>query len=176
MTAEVLLDTSYVISLVDATRANHETAAKYYRQMLAESVPMYFSAIVAAEFGVKQPITDLPLQNFRHLNFNIPHGQRAAQLWNALGSRNDDTQRHVARDDVKLIAQACHERIPFILTEDASSLHRYCGRLRDNGACQVRSVVLAAGYDPGAFRLDGQQGLDLGEGGMSANATLEQSH
>jgi hypothetical protein len=162
MTAAVLLDTSYLISLVDAKRPHHQIAAKYYRQMLDESLPMYFSAIVAAEFGIKQPITDLPLQKLRHLPFNIPHGQRAAQLWTALGARNDGTQRHVARDDIKLIAQACHEDIAFILTEDASSLHRYCGRLRNGGACQVRSVVLSAGYEPGAFRVDGQKGLDLG--------------
>lgn len=163
MTVEVLLDTSYLISLVDARRPNHQTATKYFRQMLDESMPMYFSAIVAAEFGVKQPITDLPLPKFRHLPFNIPHGQRAAQLWNALGPRDDKTTCPVARDDIKLIAQACHERIPFLLTEDASSLHKYCKRLRDTGACQVRTILLSAGYDPGAFRLDGQQGLDLGD-------------
>ncbi len=163
MTAEVLLDTSYLISLVDATRPNHQTATRYFRQMLDEALPMYFSAVVAAEFGIKQPITDLPLQKFRHLPFNIPHGQRAAQLWNALGSRKDATPRPVARDDVKLIAQACHERIPFLLTEDASSLHKYCDRLRVAGECAVRSIVLSAGYDASAFRLDGQKGLDLSD-------------
>lgn len=163
MTVEVLLDTSYLISLVDARRPNHQTAAKYFRQMLDESLPMYFSAIVAAEFGIKQPIIDLPLQKFRHLPFNIPHGQRAAQLWNALGPRSGDTPRPVARDDVKLIAQACHERIPFILTEDASSLHKYCERLRETGVCRVQAIVLSAGYVPGAFRLDGQQEFDLGD-------------
>lgn len=47
MTVEVLLDTSYLISLVDANRPNHQTAAKYYRQMLNESLPMYFSAVAA---------------------------------------------------------------------------------------------------------------------------------
>lgn len=161
MTAAALLDTSFLISLVDAARPNHETASKYFRQMLDESLPIYFSAVVAAEFGIKLPITDLPLQKFRHLPFNIPHGQRAAQLWNALGPRDDDAPRPVARDDIKLIAQACHEQIPFILTEDASSLHKYCGRLREAGTCQVRSIVLSSGYDPSAFRLDGQQGFDL---------------
>jgi len=30
------------------------------------------------------------------------------------------------RDDVKLIAQASHEAIAFILTEDNSTLYRYC--------------------------------------------------
>ncbi|MEY2343184.1 PIN domain-containing protein [Acidithiobacillus sp. IBUN Pt1247-S3] len=65
MTAAVLLDTSFLISLVDQNRPNHETAVSYYRLMLDQQVPMYFSAIVAAEFAIKQPITDLPLKNFR---------------------------------------------------------------------------------------------------------------
>jgi len=41
---------------------------------------MYFSAVIASEFGIKQSIADLPLGNFRALNFNIPHGQRAAHI------------------------------------------------------------------------------------------------
>lgn len=160
MTPSVLLDTSYLITLVDHARPNHQAAAKYYRHMLAESIPMYFSAIVAAEFGIKQALTELPLKNFRQVPFNIPHGKKAAQLWNALGTF-DGVARHVARDDIKLIAQACHDEIPFVLTEDASSLKKYCDRLRNSGACQVKSILLSSGYDPSAFRLDGQQGLDL---------------
>lgn len=163
MTASVLLDTSFLISLVDQSRPNHDTAVKYYRLMLEEQVPMYFSAIVAAEFGIKQPITDLPLKNFLPIPFNIPHGQEAGRLWNTLGTRDSNTPRHVARDDVKLIAQACHEAIPFILTEDASTLHKYCERLKAAGQCQTRAITLAEGFDVCAFREDGQRGLNLHE-------------
>jgi len=73
MTASVLFDTSYLVTLVDQNRPHHAVAAKYYRLMLEQQVPMYFSAIVAAEFAIKQPITDLPLKNFRCIPFNIPH-------------------------------------------------------------------------------------------------------
>lgn len=52
MTAAVLLDTSFLISLVDASRPNHSVAAQYYRLMLEQQCPMYFSAIVAAEFAI----------------------------------------------------------------------------------------------------------------------------
>lgn len=65
MSASVLLDTGFLISLVNAKRAHHTAAQQYYRHMLQNNIPMYFSAIVAAEFGIKQPITDLPLNNFR---------------------------------------------------------------------------------------------------------------
>lgn len=161
MTASVLLDTSFLISLVDRNRPNHETAAKYYRLMLEQQVPMYFSAIVAAELAIKQPITDLPLKNFRAIPFNIPHGKEAGRLWNLLWSRDDAAPRSVARDDVKLIAQAIHETVPFILTEDVSTLNKYCERLRATGQSQLRAVTLSAGFDPCAFREDGQRGLSL---------------
>lgn len=161
MMASVLLDTSFLISLVDQNRANHDTAVKYYRLMLEQQVPMYFSAIVAAEFSIKQPITDLPLKNFRPIPFNIPHAKEAGRLWNVLGSRDPDAPRHVARDDVKLIAQAIHESIAFILTEDASTLCKYCERLKETGQSQMRAIKLADGFDPCAIREDGQRGLAL---------------
>lgn len=164
MTASVLLDTGFLISLVDKNRPNHNTAVAYYRLMLETQVPMYFSAIVAAEFGIKQPITDLPLKNFRQIPFNIPHGKLAAHLWNVLGPRDPDTPRAVVRDDVKLIAQACHESIPFILTEDTSTLHKYCERLKVAGQCQIQAIALKDGFDACAFREDGQRGLNLDEG------------
>ena len=161
MTASVLLDTSFLISLVDGSRPNHPTAAQYYRLMLEQQCPMVFSAIVAAEFAIGQPITDLPLKNFRPVPFNIPHAVEAARLWNALGNRDGGDNRAVVRDDIKLLAQAAHESIPFILTEDASTLHKYCERLRNAGMLRVRAVKLVCGFDSSALREDGQRGLGL---------------
>ena len=154
MTAAVLLDTSFLISLVDQKRLNHGVAAQYYRAMLEQQVPMYFSAIVAAEFEIKQAITDLPLKNFRSIPFNILHAREAGRLWNALGKRDAGDTRHVVRDDVKLIAQACRESIPFILTEDASTLYKYCKRLKEAGSAQIRALKLVDGKnDPLCSRL-----------------------
>ncbi|MBL8473841.1 MAG: PIN domain-containing protein [Rhodocyclaceae bacterium] len=161
MSTKVLLDTSFLISLVDRGRPNHGVAARYYRMMLDEQMPMYFSAIVAAEFEIGMPISDLPLKNFRPIPFNIPHGREAGRLWKMLGPRDEGDLRHVVRDDVKLIAQACHESIPFILTEDGSTLYKYCERLRAAGTVPTRAVKLVDGFDAAALRADGQRGLDL---------------
>ena len=159
MNTSVLLDTSFLISLVNGKRPNHTIAAQYYRLMLEQQVPMYFSAIVAAEFAIKQPITELPLKNFRPIPFNIPHSNESARLWNALGKRDDGDERAVVRDDVKLMAQAAHESIPFIMTEDTSTLYKYCERLRENGVLHVRAIKLVDGFDSCALREDGQRGL-----------------
>ena len=53
MSASVLLDTSYLITLVDANRPHHAIATQYYRHLIKSDVPIYFSAIVAAEFGIR---------------------------------------------------------------------------------------------------------------------------
>jgi predicted nucleic acid-binding protein len=93
MTPAALLDTSFLISLVDSARPNHTVAVKYYRLMLADAVPMYFSAIVAAELSIKQPIVDFPLRNFRTVPFSIPHAIEAGKLWNALRPRDTGDAR-----------------------------------------------------------------------------------
>ncbi len=161
MTAAVLLDTSFLISLVDRNRPNHTIATQYYRLLLEQQSPIYFSTIVAAEFSIKQPITDLPLKNFRAIPFNIPHSVESARIWNVLGRHDSGDNRAVVRDDVKLMAQAAHESIPFILTEDASTLYKYCERLRSLTGLNIRAIKLADGFDSCALRVDSQKGLDL---------------
>ncbi|MDO9269944.1 MAG: hypothetical protein Q7T96_12640 [Methylobacter sp.] len=161
MTASVLLDTSFLISLVDRNRPNHNIAVQYYKLLLEQKSPLYFSAIVAAEISIKQPITDFPLKNFRHIPFNIPHSIEAARIWNLLGGHDSGDNRSVVRDDVKLIGQALHEKIPFIVTEDASTLYKYCDRLRSSHKLNIRAIKLADGFDSCAFRLDGQKGIEF---------------
>lgn len=157
MTASALLDTSFLITLVNVNRQHHEVAKQLYRHMLQNDMQMYFSAIVAAEFGIKQEVADLPLSNFRILNFSVAHGQKAADLWNALGMRDESDSRSVVRDDVKLLAQASHEDIDFILTEDGSTLYKYCERLRQTGAVKTRALKLVDGFDASLLREDGQK-------------------
>lgn len=160
MSNGVVVDTSFLISLVDNNRPQHAVAAQYYRLALEQRVPMILSVIVAAEFAIKQPLTDLPLKQFRILPFNVPHAIQSAELWRQL-ERDDGDSRAVVRDDLKLLAQADKEGIPLILTEDARTLHKYCNRLRDRGVFQIRSVLLADGFDPSGLRNDGQRGLNF---------------
>lgn len=136
MTVGVLLDTSFLISLVTQKRSHHHVAQQYFRTILDQNIAVYFSAIVAGEFAIKQPITELPLKKFRTLPFEIPHAIEAARLFNALGSRDEGDIRHVVREDVKLIAQANYENIKFILTDDVSTLYKYCERLRTAGSAR----------------------------------------
>jgi hypothetical protein len=58
---------------------------------------------------------------------------------------------------MKIIAQALHEKIPFILTDDAKTFYKYCERLRSSNNLNIRAIKLVDGFDDTALRLDGQK-------------------
>jgi len=159
MKPSVLLDTSFLISLVDSKRVNHDTAKQYYKHILEQRLPIYFSAIVASEFSIKQPIEELELRSFRVLPFNIPHSKKSAHLWNLLDGRDSGDNRSVVKDDIKIIAQALCENIPFILTDDANTFYKYCERLHNIHNLDIRAIKLADRFDLSALRLDGQKDI-----------------
>jgi predicted nucleic acid-binding protein len=75
-----LVDTSFLITLADPTRRHHSIAKAYFQEALRRGTPMYLSVIAAAEFQVRQSVTDLPLRNFEVLPFNIDHAMTTGLL------------------------------------------------------------------------------------------------
>lgn len=153
----ILLDTSYLITLADPGRAHHEIAKRYLREALGHGCPLYLSAVVASEFQVGQPVSDLPLRNFHVLPFNIDHAMTSGNFMRAL-SRDAGDDRVAVKDDVKLLAQMVCESITHILTEDSNSLVKYLGRLRDQGQASAQAIVLSDGFDAAWFN-NGQKHL-----------------
>lgn len=152
-----LVDTSFLISLADPARPNHEVAKRYLREALHRNVPLYLSAIVASEFQVKQAVTDLPLRNFVILPFNIDHAMTAGLLMRDL-LRDANDRREVVKEDVKLIAQAICESVTHILTEDRRTLAKYVQRFNAAGQSSLATVLLVDGFDAAWFN-NGQRGL-----------------
>jgi hypothetical protein len=100
---QVSLDTSFLISFADPSRPHHAIAVDYFRHCLAQRIPMWISVVAAGEFEVKQPVSDLPLQNFRIQPYNLPHAIRAAALFRSLRAESthssaDDTRRIIIND------------------------------------------------------------------------------
>lgn len=116
---------------------------------------MWVSTIAAGEFEVGQPVSDLPLQNFRILPYNLPHAIKAAALYKADRGLNPpkspDDKRPLVINDLKIIAQCEVEGIPLILTEDENTLARIVGRLRPTGHLRLRALLLKDGFIPGAL-------------------------
>ena len=153
----VLLDTSFLITWSDPTRANHAAAMAYYRECVRRLVPMYLSAIVISEFQVKQAINDLPLRNFVVLPFNVDHAMRCGLIIRSM-TRDPEDDRVRVKDDFKLVAQCDCESISHLFTDDASTLAKYLNRARDTGLAATKVVLLKDGFDAACFE-NGQGSL-----------------
>ncbi len=144
---QVSLDTSFLISFADPTRPGHTAAVDYFRHCLQQQIPMWISVVAAGEFEVGQPITDLPLQNFRIQPYNLPHAIRAASLFKVLrGTTAQEEGRKIVMNDLKIIAQAAEDEIGIVLTEDENTLARLAARLRTAGSIQTEVVLLKDGF------------------------------
>ena len=162
---QVSLDTSFLISFADPSRRpNHPVAVDYFRHCLAQRIPMWISTVVAGEFEVGQPVSDLPLQNFRIQPYNLPHAIRAAALFRALREEPPvaaEDRRPLIINDLKIVAQAEEENVPVILTEDRNTLSRLVERLRQKKTISVRVLLLAEGFTPGRLETPGQDEFPL---------------
>lgn len=149
----VCLDTSFLISFADPTRKHHAAAVDYFRHCLGKGIPMFIPTLAAAEFQVGQPVTDLPLQNFRILPYNLPHAIKAASFVAALRrdeiTKDEADLRKVVINDLNILGQAAEEGIPVLLTEDAGTLVRMADRLRVANLSTVQTVLLKDGFTPG---------------------------
>jgi hypothetical protein len=156
-----VLDTGFLISLVDRNRRFHQAARSYYKYFLEHNVVMLLPTVVVAEFSIVQPITDLPLRNFRVLPFNLPEAVKSAELnvhhyRQQLGNVG---QRDSVKDDFKIIAQAVVQQARLLITEDETTLGKYWERLKTDGKIGFRLVKLSAGFDEALVNENGQRGL-----------------
>ena len=161
---QVSLDTSFLISFADPDRPNHSVAVDYFRHCLGLRIPMWISVVAAGEFEVGQPVSDLPLQNFRLQPYNLPHAIRAAALFRKLReipAAAAEDRRPVIINDLKIIAQAEEEQIPVILTEDKNTLSRIAVRLRQDSAISLRVLLLSEGFTPGRLETPAQDEFSL---------------
>lgn len=161
---QVSLDTSFLITFADPGRPQHAVAVDYFRHCLTQRIPMWLSAVAAGEFEVGQPVSDLPLQNFRIQPYNLPHAIRAAALFRAIREDNapsTEDRRPIIINDLKILAQAEEENIPVILTEDRNTLWRLAERLRRQGHTRVRVLLLTEGFTPGRLEIPAQDELRL---------------
>lgn len=162
---QVSLDTSFLISFADPDRAHHSVAVEYFRHCVSQQVPMWVSTVVAGEFEVRQPVGELPLQNFRIQPYNLPHAIKAAALFRAhrdgASPAATEDRRPIILNDLKILAQAAEEGIAVILSEDANTLSRIAERLRAGGHVDVRVLLLSEGFTPGRLGNPDQNELPL---------------
>ncbi len=154
----VFLDTSFLISLVNPAEANHQTATLFYRHFLKERMPMAISAIVVAEFCVKQRLDTLPMEQFVPLPFTHEDAVVVAGL-DFKAYQSPAVPRPVLKDDFKIIGHAESRSFGYLATGDGSTMGRYCEDLRLRGELHVRAIKLGDGFSFAAFSPDGQSDL-----------------
>jgi len=154
----VFLDTSFLISLVNPAEANHPTATLYYRHFLKERMPMAISAIVVAEFCVKQKLSTLTLEQFILLPFTHEDAEVVAGL-DFKAYQSPTVSRQVLKDDFKIIGHAKARGFGHLATGDGSTMGRYCDELRTRGELHVRAIKIGGGFSLEPFTPDGQGDL-----------------
>lgn len=151
----VFLDTSFLITLADPKRDHHAVAARYFQEFLKRRMPMALSAIVVAEFCVRQPLETLPLQQLILLPFNHEDAVVAAGLdYKPLQQAGGDRQS--LKDDFKIIGHAKARDFGYLITADTQTMFTYCETLRSAGQLKLRAIKLQGGFTEQPFTPDGQ--------------------
>jgi len=147
MNNSVLLDTSFLISLVDASRKNHNKAKEFYKYFIDNKIAMVLSAIVTSEFCIKQPLTDLPLENFKPLPFNIPDSNHISYLFEEkFKNVKNDISRVSVKDDYKIVSQCNFNKITYLITED-EALYNMLNSLSLDKDISFKPLLLQDGYE-----------------------------
>lgn len=147
---KAVLDTSFLIRLLDESNSLHENALGYYRFFLENEYSLYVSTVSIAEYCVKGSIEFLPWNVLKILPFNLDHAQKsgsfAAVLFNARkdGSFSIDN-RLIIPNDTKIFAQTALIQADFFVTADSRSA-KVAGRLADEGCLSFTHLDIHTPY------------------------------
>ena len=160
MQSGILLDTSFLIQLAKVDAPQHRVAQDYFELAIRKDIPLYLSALVLAEFEVRQPLRADVRGALRPAMFDFVDGKYAARFQNNT-VRDQDDDRAMVRIDTMLMAQAHARQLVAILTNDKNTLAKYLGRLRDKNLTSVQTIVLSDGFDEARLLNPVQWSLDL---------------
>ena len=156
MRAGVMLDTSFLITLADPRRDRHATAKQYYQHFLGTRMPVFVSAIVVAEFCVRQELATLPLEQLILLPFTHEDAVVAASF-DFKPHKGAEKDRQSLKDDFKIIGHAHAQNLSYLITDDAETMFEYCETLRKDGRTHLRCIKLQTGFSLERFTPDGQK-------------------
>lgn len=146
----VVLDTSYLITLANPARENHDSARRYWRHFMDSQTPVFLPTIVVSEFYVRQEIPRDILRCCVVLPFNWDDARKAAEL--GFDQRKSKAEsRDVLKDDVKIIAQAAVCGAGYLITDDVRTMYSSAEALRTAGKVQFAAIKLEGGFDRTVF-------------------------
>lgn len=131
MSYSVLLDTSFLIRLLNDEDPLHNNALGYFKYFLENDIIVKISTISIAEYCVLGSIEDLPLRNLHILPFNLKEAKRTGEFAQLIFAENrvmreKSMPRAIIPNDSKLFAQAdCDESIKYFVTSDVIPIILY---------------------------------------------------
>jgi predicted nucleic acid-binding protein len=131
MKHSVLLDTSFLIRLLNDEDPLHGHAKEYFRYFLEQEYILKVSTISIAEYCVLGHLDELPLKNLQIIPFNLDHAKKTGEFAKIVFSSNSIVKeslkpRAIIPNDSKLFAQADTDpTITHFVTSDARSLQVY---------------------------------------------------
>ncbi len=157
----ILLDASFLIRLTNENDPLHLSAQAYFEAAKKEKIPLHLSAIVVAEFEVKQTLRPEIRDALIPAPFDYIEGKRAAQFQREIGDRDPGDSRADLRIDTLLMAQAHTRKLGAILTNDKNTLAKYLARLRMKNLTNVHAIVLSDGFEPARLKTPAQSNLQM---------------
>ncbi len=120
----VLLDTSFLIRLLNDEDELHKNSLNYYKYFLEKNVILKISTISIAEYCVRGNINDLPFKNLQILPFNFDHANKTGEFARILFQyKNKLKPRTCIPNDAKLFAQAdIDNSITYFLSSDSNAI------------------------------------------------------
>lgn len=169
----VCLDTSFLITLCGPTRPHHGVARQYFQYWLEHEIPVFLPTICYAEFLAREvEVPAYVLNRMNLLAFDPQSAVIAGEIERKrLESQGEAVPRDALKDDIKIIANACQNRVLGIATEDEKSMVRFARRASDTirSASGLKTLLLADGFNEGSaafsdpeLPLDFQSGNRLG--------------
>lgn len=122
----VMLDTSFIIRLLDESDSLNANAKNYFKYFRDKGIPMHFSTISIAEFLVKGDIELLPLTWLEVETFTFQHaieaGRFASLLFEKRAKGHKFGNRLLIPNDTKIFAQSeCIPDIKYFVTSDTNA-------------------------------------------------------
>ena len=114
MAQAVLLDSGFLIRLMNPKEPLHPVAMRWFRNFIEQGIVCKVSTIALAEYGVKDNLIHLPMQYLQVLPFHYCHAERAAQFMRTIirvkKERGAVIQpRVIIPNDTKMFGQASSE-------------------------------------------------------------------
>ena len=153
----VFLDTSFLITLTDRGRDNHDVAVQYYSHWFENGTKMFVSAICYAEYLSKADCLPAYILNSVEV---VPFNAEAAAVVGAFMRKRDKANvpagvRDALKDDVKILASAVSYGVSAIAHCDGNSMSKFIAQSREllPDASNLMSILMADGFNLGTAEL-----------------------